>query len=186
MGIMGRITKAGLLALAASGLLLGSAVPAGAAPVRANVLDESKLASIIQKDLKKSLGSGVSVKVTCASNVPVVKGKKSTCTAVLNGQKLPYTVTQTSNNGDVTYKRTKAIIDLDKAQKLVSKQVAQQMGGKWKVTCKPAGSSRLYVIAVKKSFSCPITGKDGDGTTRTGKIVFDVKNIKGDVDWEAK
>jgi hypothetical protein len=177
-------------ALASVGVLvslgvLALAPAAGAVPAPASTLDEAKLAKVIGGDLRRSLPDA-DVSVTCQANVPIENGRKSTCTATIDGQKLVYNVKQTSGDGDVTYKRTKAVIDLDKAQSSIAKQVAQQMGGKWKVRCTVAGTSRVYVIAVKKTFSCPISGKDGDGVSRKGKIVYFVKNLQGDVTWEAK
>jgi hypothetical protein len=177
-------------ALASVGVLitlgaLAIAPAAGAVNAPTDTLDDAKLEKVIGGDLRRSLPDA-DISVTCQADVPIEKGRKSTCTATIDGQKLVYNVKQTSGDGDVTYKRTKAVIDLDKAQSLVAKQVAQQMGGKWKISCRVAGTSRVYVIAVKKSFTCPISGKDGDGVSRKGKIIYNVKNLQGDVNWEAQ
>lgn len=148
-------------------------------------LDELKLENYIARDLSRDL-TEVQIEVTCPDDVLIEKGRKSTCTATVDGQKLLYQITQISGRGDVRYKRAKAVIDLNRVQSLVAREVAQQMGGKWRIKCSVPGGSRFFVVAVGKSFSCPISGKDGEGVSRIGSIVYHVQSLRGDIDWEAR
>lgn len=186
------IRRAGLV-LVGSAALFAPAAASIAAPiptnepaaVRSATLDESKLARVIKAKIVKGLGKSVPVTVTCQRDIPIKKGRKSTCTARIGTQVLTYNVKQTSNDGDVTYKRTKAVLDLRKAEKEIAKQVAQQVGGSWKLTCKPIGSQRFYVIGVGKSFTCPIKGTNGDGDDQTGLIRVTATDLTGAISWRS-
>lgn len=175
------LTGVAVVALLATQAISTTAV--GNAPT--GTLEGAKLENYIAKDLSRGLPA-VPVEVTCPANVLVEKGRWSTCTASVDGQKLLYRITHTSGRGDLLFKRTKAVIDLNRVQSLVARQVAQQMGGKWRIKCSVAGASRIYVVAVNRSFTCPIDGKDGEGVSRQGNIVYHVENLRGDIDWEAR
>lgn len=151
-----------------------------------STLDTDKLQQTIQADLSKGIPAGTQVSVTCES-ADIKSGSQSTCTANLGSQTLTYDVTQNDDQGNVTYKRTSAIIDLDKAQTTISGQLAEQLGGDWTVTCKPdaAGSDRVYVVAVDETFTCAAEGTNGDGEAQSGNLNVTVKDLEGNVDWEA-
>lgn len=172
--------------LAALAILGTQAISTAAAANATGPLEESRLEDDIERDLGRGLPETVEVEVTCPANVVIGKGRKPACAATVEGQKLAYELWPTSERGVFRFKRTKAVIDLNRIQSQVARQVAQQMGGKWRIKCSAAGASRIYVVAVKRSFSCPIYGKDGEGVSRQGKIVYYVENLQGHIDWEAQ
>lgn len=120
------------------------------------------------------------VRVTCGAATSAA----GRCVAVIDGQKLVYEPRPASTGG-TTYVRTRAVVDLDRAQARVAREVAVQVGGKWRVRCRVAGGSRFYVVGVGRRFSCPIAGKDGRGVRRAGTIVYQVRDIRGAVGWES-
>lgn len=190
--MIGSAVRRGMVLVAISAAMAApAAVSAAPAPggqpaaVRTATLDDAKLERVIKADLVKGLGKSVPVTVSCQGNVPIRKGRKSTCSARIGTQTLMYNVKQTSNDGDVTYKRTKAVLDLRKAEKVIAKQVAEQVGGKWSLTCQPVGSQRFYVIGVRKSFKCPIKGTNGDGDKQRGTIKVTVTDLTGAVSWKS-
>lgn len=183
-GLVTVVASVGFVAPAATAWGAPAAGASHPSLVRAATLDDDKLERVIKADLVKGVGKSVPVSVTCQSGVPIQKGRKSTCTARVGGQALRYNVTQTSNDGDVRYKRTKALLDLRKAERVIAKQVADQVGGKWTMTCRPIGSQRFYVIGVRKSFTCPIKGTNGSGDKQSGTIKVTVSDLAGNVDWK--
>lgn len=158
---------------------LGSQAPAQAFAQPAAVPGEQQRPeSAIAADLRR-----VNAQVRVSCDAPITA--QGRCVALIDGQRLTYEA-RAGGRGNVTYVRTRAVVDLNRQQSRVARAVAAQVGGKWRVRCTVAGSSRFYVVAVDRRFSCPIAGKDGQGVRRAGTIVFQVRDVRGAVSWEAQ
>jgi hypothetical protein len=175
------LVMAPAMGLLAAGLLAGCS---GSVSVGGNNLDDAKLEETIKADLAKAAGDSTAITVDCPADVAIKTGATSECTATIGSQTLVYKVEQTDDQGNVTYTRTEAVLDLDKAESVVAGQIAEQVGGEWTMDCKPAGAERLYVIAVDGTFNCDVSGTNKDGDAQTATVVLTVKDLDGNVSWE--
>lgn len=170
------------MCLAAGSVLLTT--PATALPVQlpADTLDAASLA----REISKSIGSELGAKVTCQPNVELRAGAKSTCTVTIGSQKLIYNIVQEDDSGNVSFTRTKAILDLRLTQKVIATQLADQIGGSWRVKCAPAGSARFYVVKVKGKFDCGVSGRSQEGEKQSGTVRITVKDLEGNITWKVR
>jgi hypothetical protein len=182
MGVSARmLVISPVVGLLAAGLLGGCSASVS---VGGNKLDDVKLEDTIKADLAKAAGDSTTVSVDCPADVQIKSGATSQCTATIGSQALVYKVEQTDDQGNVTYTRTKAVLNLDTAQSVVAGQIADQVGGDWTMDCSPAGAERLYVIAVAGTFTCDVSGTNKDGDAQTAKVVLTVKDLDGNVSWK--
>jgi hypothetical protein len=171
---------AGLVAVAASVLLSGCSASIS---IGSHNLDTSKVEQEITSELKAAVGT-TDVAVTCPDDVEVKAGATTECTATVGDQTAAYTVTITDDQGNFTAKRVEAIIDLDRAQSTIADQLESKIGGKWSLSCDPAGADRIYVVAVDETFTCTAEGTNAEGRAQTGDIVVTVDDTEGNVSWE--
>lgn len=184
---MARTRVRNLLVLAPAALAVALVAGcSGSVNIGGNKLDETKLEDTIESDLSNAVDSGTAVSVDCPADVEIKAGATSECTAMIGSQALIYKVEQTDDEGNVTYTRTKAVLDLDKAEASVTEQLTEQVPGTWKMSCTPAGDERIYVIAVGGTFTCGVEGTNEDGETQSADVILTVKDLEGNVDWKAQ
>lgn len=70
----------------------------------AQELDVDKLESTISTEMQSQLDLPAAPTVTCPDSIPIEQGKVSTCTAELDGDSVDVEVTQTDDQGNVTWK----------------------------------------------------------------------------------
>ena len=141
-------------------------------------LDQNVLAEAITTNLTDSLGAGVALAVSCPAGVAVKQGATSTCSAVLDGQQLEFTVTQADEQGNVDFAATAAVLDVVKLQTQTAQQYGDQKGGTWTADCGATGKSYL-VQPVGASFGCTFTSATGD----TQPYTVTVKDLDGNISW---
>lgn len=181
---MARTRVRNLLVLAPAALAVALVAGcSGSVNIGGNKLDETKLEDTIESDLSNAVDSGTAVSVDCPADVEIKAGATSECTAMIGSQALIYKVEQTDDEGKFNADPTMAVIDLDKAQTVIAGQIAEQAGGEWTLTCEPAGTARIYVIAVDGTFTCAASGTDGTNTDEAD-IKVTVTDLDGNVSWE--
>jgi hypothetical protein len=149
-----------------------------ATEVADGTLDQNVLAQAITTNLADTLGEGTPVEVSCPAGVAIEEGATSTCSAVLDGQQLEFTVTQSDAEGNVDFAATAAVLDVVKLQTQTAEQYGAQKGGVWTADCGAVGRSFL-VQPVGASFGCTFTSDGGDTTPFT--VV--VKDLDGNITW---
>ncbi len=87
--------------LLAAGALVASA---SLSACSASELDVDKLQSTISTEMQSQLDLSAAPTVTCPNPIPIETGKVSTCTAELDGESVNVEVTQTDDQGNVTWK----------------------------------------------------------------------------------
>lgn len=141
-------------------------------------LDQNVLAQAITTNLTDTLGAGTALAVSCPAGVAIKQGATSTCSAVLDGQQLEFTVTQSDAEGNVDFAATAAVLDVVKLQSQTAQQYGAQKGGVWTADCGAAGTSFL-VQAVGASFGCTFTSDSGE----TQPFTVVVKDLDGNITW---
>jgi hypothetical protein len=141
-------------------------------------LDQNVLAQAITTNLTDTLGAGTALAVSCPAGVAIEQGATSTCSAVLDGQQLEFTVTQSDAEGNVDFAASAAVLDVVKLQTQTAQQYGAQKGGTWTADCGAAGRAFL-VQPVGASFGCTFTSDGGD--TKPFTVV--VKDLDGNITW---
>lgn len=176
---LGRYAAVSLATLAAAAL----AGCSGSVSVGGSGLDSAQVEETIKTKLETLVPAGTEITVDCPENIEAKAGTITDCTAKVGDQTLPYKVEQTDDEGKFNADPTMAVIDLDKAQTVIAGQIAEQAGGEWTLTCEPAGTARIYVIAVDGTFTCAASGTDGTNTDEAD-IKVTVTDLDGNVSWE--
>lgn len=146
-------------------------------------LDTEKIQSELQSKLTDTI-PGSTASVTCPSDVEVQPGATFDCTAILNGQQFNVEVTQTNDQGDVTYVSEAAFVSLDKVQSDISTGLAAKVPGTWTTECSPQGASGgVYVAPLESTFTCQVTGTFADGEQQSGQVEATVVDLGGGVNW---
>jgi PBP1b-binding outer membrane lipoprotein LpoB len=141
-------------------------------------LDQNVLAEAITTNLTDSLGAGIALTVVCPPGVAIEQGATSTCSAVLDGQQLEFTVTQADEQGNVDFAANSAVLDVVKLQTQTAQQYGEQKGGVWTADCGAAGKAYL-VQSVGATFECTFTAADG----ATQPYTVTVTDIDGNISW---
>lgn len=174
-----------MLALAAAAVLPLSGC-SGSMPVGGTEIDQQQLQDEIADKVRGVAPSG-SVGVSCPAQVPLARATEFTCVATVDDQHLRFRVTQTDDQGTVTYRQEQALLDLDHLETTLEPQLADQLGGAWRTVCEPARKSRYYAIAPGRNFECTTDGRTGDGrTAKDLPITVTVKDVQGEVTWTTK
>mgnify|MGYP003600226498 FL=1 len=146
-------------------------------------LDTDKIQSELQSKLADSI-PGSTASVTCPSDVELQQGATFDCTAILNGQQFNVEVTQTNDQGDVTYVSDSAFVSLEKVQDDISTELAAKVPGTWATECSPQGASGgVYVATLDSTFTCQVTGTSADGEQQAGQVEATVVDLGGGVSW---
>lgn len=126
-----------------------------------------------------------SASVECPAYVEIRQGATFDCAALVNGQEVNVKVTQTNDQGDVTYMFESAFVSIDKVQTDISDGLAANIPGTWVTECSPAGASGgIYVATLGSTFTCQVTGTLADGEQRSGEVEATVVDINGGVRWK--
>ena len=153
---------------------------AGAAGCSVSVggLDVAKLQDQIGTDLKK-LTPEQEVTVSCPQSVSASAGATFDCTATVGGQTVTYVVTQTDGDGNVTYTRQEALMDLDTLERTVRTQLQEQVQGNWAVEC---GDKRSRLLAEEPGATFVCKASDGSELV---PVTVTVKDVEGNITWKA-
>lgn len=147
------------------------------------VLDTEKVESEIQNKVTDTV-PGSRASVVCPGDVDIARGATFDCEATVNGQQAYVEVTQTSDQGDVTYAFESAFVSLDKVQTDISTGVSAKVPGTWTTECSPPGASGgIYVAAVGSTFTCQVSGTSAAGEQQSGQVEATVADIGGGVNW---
>lgn len=149
----------------------------------APVLDTEKIQSELESKVTESI-PGSTASVACPSDVDVRPGATFDCAATVNGQQVNVKVTQTNDQGDVTYMFESAFVSLDKVQSDISTGLAAKVPGTWTTECSPEGASGgVYVADLGSTFTCQVTGTTADGEQQSGQVEATVADLGGGVSW---
>lgn len=88
------------MVLLGAGVLVTAATLSGCS---ATELDVNKLESTISTEMQSQLGLDAAPTVTCPDPISIETGKVSTCTAELDGESVNIEVTQTDDQGNVSW-----------------------------------------------------------------------------------
>ncbi len=139
-----------------------------------STLDTASLQDKVTTQITEQVGGTWTV--VCPEDVPISTGATFTCTATDEaGATSTVTVTQTDDQGNVTWEIPSTGLDTALLQTSVADELASQVGGTWTVVC-PAD------IAMDKgaTFTCDATNADGE----TATIGVTQTDDEGNVTWE--
>jgi hypothetical protein len=102
--------RSSLIALGAGALLVTAALSgcSGSVSVGGSNLDIDKLESTVATEMQTQLNLSGTPTVTCPDPVPIEQGNVFTCTAELDGDTIDVEVTQTDDQGNVTWQTVDA------------------------------------------------------------------------------
>jgi hypothetical protein len=102
--------RSSLIALGAGALLVTTALAgcSGSVSVGGSDLDIDKLETTIAGEMQTQLNLSGTPTVTCPDPVPIEQGNVFTCTAELDGDTVDVEVTQTDDQGNVTWQTVDA------------------------------------------------------------------------------
>lgn len=139
-----------VVAIAAAGALLLSGCSSS--------IDVSTLEESVQTGLAEQLGGSWTVE--CPDSMEVQAGLTTNCMATSDtGETVNVNVTQTDDQGNVTWEVPSTGIDVAKLESTVAAELATQVGGEWTVTCPDD-------IPMEKDLTanCEATSADGQST----------------------
>jgi ornithine carbamoyltransferase len=161
-----RRTGAIAVAIATAGVMLLSGC--------STTIDVGTLESSVQTGLAEQLGGEWTVQ--CPDSMEVQAGLTTNCMATsAAGETLEVNVTQTDDQGNVTWEVPQTGLDIDKLETGVAAEIAAQVGGEWTVTCPDD-------IPMEKDLTanCEATSADGQSTM----INVTQTDDQGNVTWE--
>jgi hypothetical protein len=102
--------RSSLIALGAGAILVTTALSgcSGSVSVGGSNLDIDKLETTVATEMQTQLNLSGTPTVTCPDPVPIEQGNVFTCTAELDGDSIDVEVTQTDDQGNVTWKTVDA------------------------------------------------------------------------------
>jgi hypothetical protein len=164
-----------------STLLLAAAVVAGCTVTvgaRRGAVDPARISASLTRWLKEQYPGLRVGSVDCPRGVKTVEGASFECTADMEGARLPIAVTIThvaADNYDVSFKRTKALVNTDTAVKELQSNLPVELANAT-VEC---GTPRVRVVEVGGTIDCTIA--DG-GKQQVVRAVVD--NVDGKAHFE--
>ncbi len=173
--------------LATAGIVLGSiftilgiAAVVGVivlAAVVPKTLDTTKIETQMVSTTQQAAGGVAPTGLQCPDNVVAKAGATFTCTAQLDGQPLHYTVTQTSDKGDVTFE-SETFVVVATAQADLEKKVAQQAGVPVTATCDGGGKT---VLISTPGTTIPCTVTNSADPTDSAQYTITIVDTKGSI-----
>ena len=102
--------RSSLIALGAGAILVTTALSgcSGSVSVGGANLDIDKLETTVATEMQTQLNLSGTPTVTCPDPVPIEQGNVFTCSAELDGDSIDVEVTQTDDQGNVTWKTVDA------------------------------------------------------------------------------
>jgi hypothetical protein len=139
-----------------------------------SALDGAKLQDEISSGLATQVGGEWTV--TCPESEPLKTGATFTCTATdADGAAQTINVTQTDDQGNVTWELPASDLDLETLKSGVTAELTKQVGGEWTLTCPES-----VPIENGGTFTC--TATEAGGTTQD--ITVTQTDDQGNVTWE--
>jgi hypothetical protein len=132
-------------------------------------LDVSKPERAIGREVERAYGVDV-VKVTCPDKIKAEQGSTFRCLIDLQDDRLTANVTQTDDNGGLSFKLAEEI--------LTQRSVASAINRQYNSTSVDCGSRTYWVSTPGRTFRC--TAKDETGAT--GTIVVTIRDTQGNID----
>jgi len=138
-------------------------------------IDPQSLEDTVQKGMAEQLGGEWTV--ACPDSLEVQAGLTSNCVATgADGETLDVSITQTDDQGNITWEVQSNNLDVTKLQDTVASQLAEQLGGEWTVAC-PADVPLQQDLVT----DCEATSADG----QSGTITVTQTDDQGNISWEA-
>ncbi len=126
--------------------------------------------------------TGVTVTdVSCPDDVELAAGTVTTCTAVVEGQEVTYTVEQTDDEGNVRIDSDQVFVQLADVETALTEQFATEAGLSVVATC-DAGDRTVLVAADGLELTCEASLVDDPSDTGTVTALVDAE---GNVTFDA-
>ena len=151
------------------GALCIAAVAAVALAGCTKELDVSKPERAIGREVEQAYGVDV-VKVTCPDKIKAQAGATFRCVIELKEDRLTANVTQTDDNGGLSFKLAEQILTL--------RSVASAINRQYNSTSVDCGKRTYWVSTPGATFRC--VAKDNTGAT--GTIVVTIRDTQGNID----
>ena len=176
----GRRTGTIIGAIVAAVLVLGGLAVAAVLLFGNSTLDttavEDEIVAVTERE------SGVApTEVECPGDVTAEAGATFTCTAVLDGQPLSYTISQTDDEGNVRIESDTIFVVVSDVEGIVNEQVGAEAGVEVTTECDADGRS-VVVDPAGTTVPCTVTNA-GDPTDTLDVIA--TLDEEGNVTWEA-
>ena len=133
-----------------------------------STVDSKEVETTIRAQLRKEFPGAPVGQAKCPANVKKKTGNQFTCTAIVSGEVVPITVTQTDRDPGFRALREVAVLDVAKVQNFVQTQYDQQVGVQVTASCAPPGTS---VIVARPQTMIPCTVTDSQGATDTVQVL---------------
>lgn len=140
-------------------------------------LDSGDLETTLSSNAAQQL-PGVEIgEAECPDDIEAEAGSTFECTIDVAGQEVSYQVVQDDDEGNVTFTRSQAVLDIDKLTSEVTNGIEAQTGVEVTVTC-PGGPIR--VETPQSTFTCTATTEQGEQRS----VEITVTDVEGNVDWQ--
>jgi Domain of unknown function (DUF4333) len=143
-----------------------------------DTLDTAKLETKLEEAATALLPGFAVTNPTCPADVKMVQGGTFSCTVDVAGQPLRFDVTQDDDEGNVSYAKAQAVLDVAKLQLVLVDQIKAQTDLDVTVTCP---GDAVLVRDVGATFECAVTRADG----ATSPAVVTVDDLAGNISFEA-
>ncbi len=142
-------------------------VAAAACSGGSNTLDSKEVERSIRNRLRKDFAGAPIGATKCPDEIKKKTGKQFNCTATVEHEPVPITVTQTNRDPGFRALRDVAVLDVAKVQDFVQMQYDQQVGVQVTAACAPGKN----VLVAKPQTTIPCTVTDSQGTTDTVQVL---------------
>jgi len=130
-------------------------------------LDMAAATSVLNGYVDSNYASIEHGDATCPTDVPMKLGTEFECVVPFGDATLHIRVTQTDDDGAVTYEPVEAVFVADDLEVDLARQVVDQLVGTVTVDC---GSEAVFVVAPGDTFECTASNPIGDRRTITGTV----------------
>ncbi len=142
-------------------------------------LETSQIETRISSTTQQAAGAAPSA-VTCPDSVDVAPGTTFTCTAVVDGQNLPFTVTQKDDQGNVDFQSTGWAVTAKAEQTLIDAATRNFPDTRWTAAC--ADGKKVVVGGPGTTFDCTLTV--ADNPAQSEQHTATITNNNGDISIE--
>jgi hypothetical protein len=149
------------------GLLLALATP---------TLETSQIETRISSATAQAAGTAPTA-VSCPDSIDVAPGTTFTCTATVDGQNLPFTVTQKDDQGNVDFQSTGWAVAAKAEKELTDAAAKNFPDTRWTSTC--ADGKAVVVGGPGTTFSCTLSVADNPAQSEQHTVT--ITNANGDI-----
>ena len=139
-------------------------------------LETSQIETRISSETARVAGTAPSA-VNCPDSVDVAPGTTFTCTAVVDGQNLPFTVTQKDDQGNVDFQSTGWAVTARAEQTLVDAATRNFPDTKWTAAC--ADGKPVVVGGPGTTFDCTLSVAENPAQSEQHTVT--ITNNNGDI-----